>query len=95
MNMRLVLIALVLTGCSSSGVVPMDRDTYFVKHSAGFGEMGTPLRAKIDVYNDANKFCEEQKKQVETINLEMKSQFPFVPGYAALHFKCVSDGVQK
>jgi hypothetical protein len=90
MNMRPIFFAIVLAGCASSGVVPMDRDTYFVKHSAGFGEMGAPLTAKIDVYSDANKYCEMQKKQVEAIKLEMKSQFPFVPGYAALHFRCVN-----
>jgi hypothetical protein len=95
MKTQLVILTLLLAGCSSSGVVPMDRDTYFIKQSAGAFQMGTPLGAKIDVYNEANKFCAEQNKQVETVNLEMKSQFPLVPGYAALQFRCVSNSAPK
>src|SRR5438309_7057323 len=42
-------------GCSSTGIVPMDRDTYMVsKRSAQVG-FGPPLGVKADVYEEANR----------------------------------------
>ena len=64
MKTCLVILTLVLTGCVSTGVVPMDKDIYMVsKRSAQFG-FGPADGVKADVYREANEFCEKQNKKV-------------------------------
>jgi len=54
MKTWLVIVVLVLAGCSSTGIVPMDKDTYMVsKRSAQVG-FGPAIGAKADVYQEAN-----------------------------------------
>ena len=65
MRILLILAVVALMGCASTGVVPMDKDTYIVsKRDAQVG-FGPPVAAKADVYREANEFCAEQKKKVE------------------------------
>lgn len=67
MKTWLVILTLVLTGCASTGVVPMDKDTYMVsKRSAQVG-LGPADGVKADVYREANEFCKKQNKKVETV----------------------------
>ena len=64
MKTWLVFLALVLTGCASTGVVPMDKDTYMVaKRSAQFG-FGPADGVKADVYREANDFCAKENKKL-------------------------------
>ena len=57
MKTWLVFLALVLTGCASTGVVPMDKDTYMVaKRSAQFG-FGPADGVKADVYRRQTTFA--------------------------------------
>jgi hypothetical protein len=96
MKTLLVILALALTGCSSTGIVPMDRDTYMVaKKSHQFG-MGPPVGAKADVYSEANEFCARQGRKVETVTLEMTNSAFAREGSVTLQFRCVvSDSAQK
>jgi hypothetical protein len=71
MKIWLVILALVLTSCASTGVVPMDKDTYMLaKRSAQVG-FGPADGAKADVYREATDFCAKQNKKLETVKLEM------------------------
>lgn len=91
MKKWLVILTLVLTGCTSTGIVPMDKDTYMVsKRSAQIG-FGPAVGAKADVYREANEFCREQNRKVETVNLEMTDSGFGRPASASLQFRCVSD----
>jgi hypothetical protein len=73
MKTWLVFLALVLTGCASTGVVPMDKDTYIVaKRSAQFG-FGPADGVKADVYREANDFCAKENKKLETMKLDMSN----------------------
>jgi hypothetical protein len=90
-----IILVLVLFGCSSTGVVPMDRDTYMIakkKPTVGFG---TADSAKADIYREANAFCAKQNKKVETVKLEMTDSGLGRPANASLQFRCVSDGEPK
>ena len=89
---KLFLITMVvLTGCASTGIVLMDKDTYMVvKRSAQVG-FGPADGAKADVYQEANDFCIKQNKKLETVKLEMVDSGFARPASASLQFRCVSD----
>lgn len=64
MKKVLILAALLLPACSSTGVVPMDSGTYLIaKRSAQVG-FGPPDGVKADVYREANEFCDKVHKEV-------------------------------
>ena len=95
MKTWLVIVVLVLAGCSSTGIVPMDKDTYMVsKRSAQVG-FGPAIGAKADVYQEANDFCAKQNKKVETVKLETTDSGFGRPASASLQFRCVNDSESK
>lgn len=88
MKYLLVFLLLLLTACSSTGVVPLDSGSYMIaKRSAQVG-FGPPDGVKADVYREANKFCAKQNKEVETINLEVTNSGFAKPGNVSLTFRC-------
>lgn len=88
--MRIVILTLLLTGCVSSGVVPMDKGTYMIrKTSAGCG-FGSMDNVKPDLYTEANEFCGKSESSVETIALTGRNGVPFARcAHAELQFRCV------
>jgi hypothetical protein len=91
MKVRLLIIMALmqLTGCASSGISPMNKDTYFVSEMRSMPGIGPATGAKADIYLEANEFCVKMNKHVETVSLEMVNAVPFRPGSASLEFKCV------
>jgi hypothetical protein len=90
-----VILALILSGCASTGIVPMDNDTYMVaKRSAQVG-FGPADAAKANIYREANEFCAKQNKKLETVKLEMTDSGFARPASASLSFRCVNDSVAK
>ena len=88
MNNRLLLIPIILAGCSSTGVVPMDGDTYMIaKRSAQIG-FGPPVKIQGEVYAEANEYCAKQQKTVETINLHTTNSGFNRPAAVTLEFRC-------
>jgi len=84
-----LLFALVMSGCASSGVAPMDHGIYLVsaRHSQiGFG---APVGAEADVYKEAAAFCMRSNREVETVKLETQDSAFARPGSAALQFRCI------
>ena len=88
---RMVLVATIfgLAACSSSGVVPMDAGTYLITKRSAQAGFGPPERAKADVYREANDFCEETQKGVETVELQMTNSGFGRPGSVSLQFRCI------
>ena len=86
-----ILITLVMIGCASTGVVPMDNDTYMVAKRSAQPGFGPAWCAKADIYREANEFCAKQNKKVETVNLEMVNGSFGRPASASLQFLCVSE----
>jgi hypothetical protein len=83
-------IIFLLSACSSTGIIPMDKDTYMVsKRSAQVG-FGPANGAKADLYEEANVFCAKQNKAIETVNLEMTDSGFARPASASLQFRCVA-----
>jgi hypothetical protein len=95
MKNALGILALILTGCSSTGVVPTGPDTYMLaKRSLAPGATGAEVTA--DLYREANAFCAEEKKQLLTVNVTAQDYRPFVRlANSKLEFRCVAEGVAK
>lgn len=95
MKTLLIILMLALTGCTSTGVVPMDKDAYMIsKRSAQVG-FGPAYGAKADVYREANAFCAKQNKKVETIALNMTDGAFARPASVSLQFRCVCNEAVK
>ena len=95
--MRNVILILVVgvSGCSSTGVVPMDRDTYMVAKRSAQAGFGPPVRVEADVYAEANAFCAKQSKKLETVHLDITDSGFAKPGSVSLQFRCALDSTTK
>ena len=79
-----------MLGCSSTGVVPMDKGTYLIaKKSAQVG-FGPPIAVKGEVYREANDFCAMEGKAVETIKLDETHSGFARSAAVSLEFRCVA-----
>jgi len=63
------------------------RHLYDAKRSAQAG-FGSPDGVKADVYHEANEFCAEENKAVETLNLDVTNSGFARPGNVSLEFRC-------
>lgn len=86
------LMVSMLIGCSSTGVVPMDRDSYMIGKKDGMPGLGISLSNKAEVYKEANDFCFNKGLEVETLKVITSSAKPGVLGYTELQFRCVPKG---
>jgi len=89
MKRVVILSVLLVSGCASTGIVPMDRDTYMVSKRAAQAGFGPPVAAKADIYRQANEFCAAKGQKVETINYEGTDSGFGRPASASLQFRCV------
>jgi hypothetical protein len=62
-----IVSALCLTGCASSGAVPMGPDTFMIskQSSTGFHSAGS---VKADIYREANEHCQSIGKQFQPVS---------------------------
>jgi len=86
------IIFLITTGCSSTGVVPMSQDSYFIGKKDGSPGIGVSLSNKAAVYREANEFCSKKNLEVQTLDETVIPAAPGRLGSTELHFKCVQQG---
>lgn len=82
----------MLAGCASTGVVPMDQDSYMIGKKDGSPGIGVSLSNKADVYREANAFCREKGLEVKTLHVTTTPAMPARLGSTELQFRCVSPG---
>ena len=82
---------LTLAGCASTGVIPMDGDSYFIGKKDGAPGLGISLSNKAAVYREANDFCHEKGLEVQTLKVTVKPAYPAMLGSTELHFRCTTD----
>jgi hypothetical protein len=87
-----IFSAFIFTACSSTGVIPMDRDSYMIGKKDGMPGLGVSLSNKAEVYKEANEFCAKKSLEVETLRVTTSSAKPGMLGYTELQFKCVQPG---
>jgi len=85
------LVALV-SGCSSTGVIPMSQDSYYIGKKDGSPGLGVSLSNKAEVYQEANAFCSKKGLEVFVLRESVTPAAPGRLGSFELHFKCVTPG---
>jgi len=84
-----LFIVLLLSGCASSGVVPLSADKLMIsKNTAKFGG-GISASAASEVHEEANDFCAKQGKKVETVDLQLTPGRAGSLGNVTLQFRCI------
>ena len=90
MKRLIVVIALLLAGCASTGVVPTGNDEYMISKT-DMGDVwheGSKVLAKL--YVEANEYCAKKNLSVERISEETNDGRVFVRNAnATLRFRCV------
>ena len=87
MKYSVFFTVLLVSACSSTGVVPMDEGVYMIaKRSAQVG-FGPPDGVKADVYKEANDYCAKTKQKIETVKLVMTNSSFAKAGNVSLEFK--------
>lgn len=87
-----VAAVFLLAGCSSTGVIPMDQDSYMIGKKDGSLGVGVSLSNKAEVYREANAFCREKGLEVKTLSVTTTPSMPGQLGYTELQFRCVPSG---
>lgn len=87
-----LLAAVLLVGCASTGVVPMDKDTFMIAKKSAGGLFVTGEEVKADLYKEAAEHCAKTGQKVETIKADGKNAIPFArTSQASLEFRCVNS----
>lgn len=89
MRLLCVLVLFTLTACSSTGVVPMNKDSYLISKKSAQVGFGPPIGIKGEVYTEANDFCTKEGKAVETLKYEETNSGFARSAAVALEFRCV------
>lgn len=92
MRLLILISAAGLAGCMTSAITRMDGDTYMVSKTSAGGGMVTAAGPTADVYEAANKYCDEKGMVVETVNLIAQNGVPFRAANARLQFRCKKAG---
>ena len=82
----------VLAGCASTGVIPMNGDSYFIGKKDGTPGLGVSLTNKAEVYSEANTFCRSKGLELQALKETVKSARPAMLGSTELVFRCVPLG---
>ena len=86
------LFTLFIASCSSTGVIPMSQDSYFIGKKDGYPGVGISLSNKAEVYQEAHAFCNKKNLEVKTLRENTIPARPGQLGSTELHFKCVASG---
>lgn len=87
-----ILLVALFSGCSSTGVVPMSQDSYYIGKKDGTPGLGVSFSNKAAVYQEANAFCSEKGLEVYALRETITPAAPGRLGSTELHFKCVAPG---
>lgn len=86
------MVAVATAGCQSTGVIPMDQDSYMIGKKDGSPGLGVSFTNKGEVYREANTFCQEKGLEVRTLRVTTTPAMPARLGSTELQFKCVPPG---
>jgi hypothetical protein len=61
-------VVMLLAACASTGVVPMDRDSFMISKTSPACGFRTAAGTRAEIYAEANQFCAARRQQVSTIS---------------------------
>ncbi len=82
-------IVLLLSGCASSGVVPLSTDKFMISKNTAKVGGGISASAASEVHEEASDFCAKQGKKVETVDLQLTPGRAGSLGNVTLQFRCI------
>lgn len=82
-------VILLVSACSSTGVVPMNQNTFLIAKKQAQVGFGPPIGIKGEAYTEANAFCDTQGKTIETVNYEETNAGALRSAAVSLEFRCV------
>ena len=86
----LLLLALLVAGCSSTGVVPIGQDTFMIsKGGSGSGSGGA---LKAECYQEGNSYCKSLGKEFQPLCDNNFDAVSFRLAAAEIQFRCLSRG---
>ena len=91
-TLYLLVILSLLVGCQSTGIIPMDQDSYYIGKKDGSPGLGVSLSNKAEVYKEANTFCRKKGLVVKVLRETVTPSAPARLGSTELQFKCVQPG---
>ena len=86
------IVVSLVSACQSTGVIPMDQDSFMIGRKDGSPGLGVSLSNKAKVYREANDFCRGKELEVKTLEVNTTPARPGQLGSTELHFKCVAKG---
>lgn len=87
----LILFVLSILGCSSTGPVPIGKDTYMSSNGSGPYTTGASLLA--DLYVEGNKFCDSKGMEFQPLSEQGVDGAPFIRNSKAnIKFRCLKKG---
>lgn len=87
-----ILLAGLITACSSSGPIATGKDTYMITKQSAGGVMVPGASVKAEILVEANQFCAKAGKSMQLLNSEAKNAIPFARmSSAEIQFSCVSN----
>ena len=94
MTTRSVIVALVallvLSGCASTGVVPVGDGVYMISKQSAAGIFGTPAGVEAIFTVRPTHFVRHENQVLQTVDVQTQNAVPFAhEGSATLHFRCV------
>ena len=84
-----IFLPMLLVGCASSGVIPLNSDEFIVSKNTAKVGGGISASAASEVHEEANDFCSKRGKKVERIDLQLTPGRMGSMGSVSLQFKCV------
>ncbi len=87
-----LLVLCAVVACASTGVIPMDQDSYMIGKKDGSPGVGVSLSNKAAVYREAGSFCREKGLEVKTLHETVTPARPGRLGSTELQFRCIPPG---
>lgn len=81
--------AVLLVACQSTGVIPLDGNTFMVAKKDGSPGLGVSFSTKAAVYQEATAFCKVKGLEVKTIRVDTTPARVAQLGGTELQFACV------
>lgn len=89
MRILILFSLLSIVACGSTGIVPLDGGTYMISKKSTKVGFVSAAEEKAYVYGEANSFCSDLNKELETIELSMRDSGLVRQASATLEFRCI------